>query len=61
MRLVQLRRYQAGDDDDLRALRRLVDSPGLDALDHEAAHFALAKIYEDLGEPDAAFRVFDET
>ncbi|MBW2453972.1 MAG: sulfotransferase, partial [Deltaproteobacteria bacterium] len=56
LRVVQLRRYQAGDDDDLRALRRLVDSPGLDALDHEAAHFALAKIYEDLGEPDAVFR-----
>ncbi len=55
LRLVQLRRYRAEDDDDLRALQRLVEAPDLEAPDAEAAHFALGKIYDDLGQPNAAF------
>ncbi len=55
LRVVQLRRYRAEDVDDLRALRRLVERSEWDAGDGEAAHFALGKIYDDLGQSDAAF------
>lgn len=56
LRLVQLSRHRDKDDPDRLHLCRAVEGAGVSPLDEEAMHFALAKIYDDLGEIDEAFR-----
>lgn len=47
-------------DDDIAAMQRGLDLPGLPAINRIRLNFALGKAFEDRGDPDAAFRHYSE-
>ncbi|MBW2526395.1 MAG: sulfotransferase [Deltaproteobacteria bacterium] len=56
LRLAHLSGLGEAGSEDLQRLEELIDEPQLAAEDAEAMHFALAKAYDDLQQPEAAFR-----
>ncbi len=56
LRLAHLRRFRNKTDPDLRLMRALSRTKELSQADREALHFALGKVYDDLGCVNDAFR-----
>lgn len=58
--LSKLKTFTSQEDGDFEAIKRLLVQPILTLTDETAAHFALGKAYDDIGDQDSAFENFSK-
>ena len=58
--LSRLKTFTSQEDSDLEAIKKLLARPNLTSSDDIAAHYALGKAYDDIGDQDGAFENFSK-